>query len=448
MSEWRKFKLAECVTLLSGGTPSKVCREYWGGFVPWVSAKDMKSFWIYDTEDRLTDLGAQNASKLVPPGTTLMLIRGMTLHNDVPVCRVQKVSAFNQDVKAVSAKGPLLPELLPHLLVAIKPKLLAAVDAAGHGTGRLQTDTLLNIDVDLPNIETQKKIAELADAIEQEIELNRQINQTLEQMAQAIFKAWFVDFEPVKAKINAKAEGRDPERAAMCSISGKNSVEVDQLPIEQRQQLAATAALFPDELVELKLGLIPKGWTFLPLDSIAVFLNGLALQKFPPESPSEWMPVIKIAQLKKGDTTGADRASAKLNPEYVVDDGDVLFSWSGSLEVDIWTGGKGALNQHLFKVASKQYPKWFYYQWTKEHLANFKAIAAGKAVTMGHIQRKHLTEALCAAPSNDILDGLDTVFTPLLNQLINNRIQARTITKLRDFLLPKLLSGELENLHG
>lgn len=303
--------------------------------------------------------------------------------------------------------------------------------------------------VKVPPLPIQRAIARVLGDLDDKIELNRQINQTLEQIAQTIFKSWFVDFEPVKAKIEAKAAGRDPERAAMCVISGlcpigyKLEPELDQLPPEQRQQLAATAALFPDELEELELGLIPKGWEVKPLDQIANYLNGLALQKFPPESGTEWLPVIKISQLKKGDTDGADRASSKLNPEYVINDGDVLFSWSGSLEVDVWCGGPGALNQHLFKVASDDYPKWFYLLWTKHHLEHFKAIAAGKAVTIGHIQRKHLTEALCAAPLVSNVEQFGAFIAPLLEQKISNRKALRTLAALRDTLLPKLLSGEL-----
>ena len=94
--------------------------------------------------------------------------------------------------------------------------------------------------------------------------------------------------------------------------------------------------------------------------------------------------------------------SVHIKPEYVVVDSDVLFSWSGSLEVEVWSGGRGALNQHLFKVASDKVPKWFYYFATRHHLPNFRAIAADKATTMGHIQRKHLTEARIAVAPPEV----------------------------------------------
>ena len=136
-SEWLECTLGDCITLRSGGTPSKSNPEYWGGEIPWVSAKDMKSFWVNDSEDKLTVLGAKAATRLVEPGSTLLLVRGMTLHKDIPVCRVRQTSAFNQDVKAVVAKGKLQPSYMPHLLVALKPRLLASVDSAGHGTERV-----------------------------------------------------------------------------------------------------------------------------------------------------------------------------------------------------------------------------------------------------------------------------------------------------------------------
>jgi type I restriction enzyme S subunit len=195
-------------------------------------------------------------------------------------------------------------------------------------------------------------IVTLLEALEGKIELNRQISETLEELARALFKSWFVDFDPVRAK----AEGRDTN-----------------LP----QPLAN---LFPDSFETRDDCEAPAGWTVVGLDEVARFLNGLAMQKFTPEGGRS-LPVIKIAQLRSGSTAGADEASAELDPDYIVNDGDVLFSWSGSLECVVWTGGRGALNQHLFKVTSSQFPKWFYYLWIQQHLENFRHIAASKATT-------------------------------------------------------------------
>lgn len=260
-----------------------------------------------------------------------------------------------------------------------------------------------------------KEISDFLNILELRARLLRETNKTLESIAQAIFKSWFVDFDPVHAKM----EGRQPEG-------------MDE----------ATAALFPDSFEESELGLIPRGWQVKNLDKVANYLNGLALQKFPPTGTND-LPVIKIAQLRKGDVNGADLATGSIKQEYIVHDGDVLFSWSGSLEVEIWCGGDGALNQHLFKVTSNQYPKWFYYLWTKHHLSSFRQIAASKATTMGHIQRKHLSDAMATVPCTKLLDEANKVFAPMIDLQIENALRMRNLSAIRDLLLPRLISGQL-----
>ncbi|MFQ2637088.1 restriction endonuclease subunit S [Aeromonas caviae] len=277
------------------------------------------------------------------------------------------------------------------------------------------------LELDVPPKHEQLAISRILGTLDDKIELNRRQNETLEAMARALFKAWFVDFEPVRAKL----EGR-----------WQRGQSLPGLP-------AHLYDLFPDRLVESELGEIPEGWEMRSLDSIANYLNGLALQKFPPEGDDEFLPVIKIAQLRAGNTNGADRASARIKPEYVVVDGDVLFSWSGSLEVEVWNGGRGALNQHLFKVTSNTVPKWFYFFATRHHLQSFRAIAADKATTMGHIQRKHLTDARVAVASPEGMKKFDIAIAPLFDQLVSNAQQSRSLAQLRDTLLPKLISGEL-----
>ena len=270
-------------------------------------------------------------------------------------------------------------------------------------------------EISIPPITSQRNITSVLNALENRIFLLRETNATLEAIAQALFKSWFVDFDPVRAKM----EGRAPEG-------------MDE----------ATAALFPDALEESELGWVPKGWQICALDEIATYLNGLALQKFPPTGTDD-LPVIKIAQLRKGDTAGADRAARSLKQDYVIQNGDVLFSWSGSLEVEIWCGGEGALNQHLFKVTSSRYPKWFYYFWTRHHLEHFRQVAASKATTMGHIQRSHLSAAKVSVPSLEVLNMGNELLEPLVNRVVENRLQAQTLSTLRDTLLPRLISGQL-----
>ena len=238
------------------------------------------------------------------------------------------------------------------------------------------------------------------------------MNETLEEMARAIFKSWFVDFDPV----HAKAAGNAP-------------AHMD----------ADTAALFPSSFGDDGL---PEGWVNRPLDEIAEFLNGAAMQKFPSEG-REFLPVIKIAELRSGLSSNTNRASLNVPEKYVISDGDVLFAWSGSLMQKVWTEGKGALNQHLFKVTSDNYQKWFFFYWIDHHMKWFQSIAASKATTMGHIQRKHLSEAEVCVPNESIMNCASDVISPLLEKQTQNSIESRTLAELRDTLLPKLMSGEI-----
>ncbi|EAB2313510.1 restriction endonuclease [Salmonella enterica subsp. enterica] len=299
------------------------------------------------------------------------------------------------------------------------------------------------------SLDKQHKIVEIIGSIVDKIRVSKAINQTLEQMAQALFKSWFVDFEPVKAKIAVLEAGgsqEDATLAAMTAISGKDA---DALAVferehpEQYAELKATAELFPSAMQDSELGKIPEGWSIKPLDGIATYQNGLALQKFRPENENDFLPVVKIAQLKKGFSDGEEKASPNIKPECIIDNGDVVFSWSGSLMVDIWCGGQAALNQHLFKVSSTKYPKWLYYKYTAHHLIEFQRIAEAKAVTMGHIKREHLSQAKCLIPSSETICAFTPFFEPVLNRVISNRLESRKLENLRDTLLPKLLSGEI-----
>ena len=272
-----------------------------------------------------------------------------------------------------------------------------------------------------PTTPVRHRIVKVLTALDDKIELNRWMNETLEAMARALFKSWFVDFEPVRAKMEGRWRPGE-------SLPGLPAYLYD---------------LFPDRLVESGLGEIPEGWEVKALDEIAIFRNGLALQKYRPQEKEEWLPVVKIAQLRSGKADSEEKATAHIPPECIINDGDVIFSWSGSLMVKIWYGGRAALNQHLFKVTSTKFPKWFFLLCVLSHLPDFQTIAAGKATTMGHIKRHHLSEAICAVPDSQLLTAADDFMTPLLEKGISAGIQSRTLVSLRDALLPKLISGRL-----
>jgi type I restriction enzyme S subunit len=252
----------------------------------------------------------------------------------------------------------------------------------------------------LPNLDNQRKIVSVIKSLDDKIEVNRRINDNLEQQAQALFKSWFVDFEPFK----------------------------DQ------------------PFVESELGMIPQGWRVESLSSIADYVNGLAMQKYRPEGGEKGLPVLKIKELGQGnvDDSSESCSPSLIGEKYIINDGDIIFSWSGTLMVKIWCGGKCGLNQHLFVVNPKDYPKWFVYHWTKYHLDNFIRIAKDKAVTMGHIKRGELDKAKTVIPDNENMQKVDALMKPIFDQMIANELESRRLAELRDTLLPKLMSGELK----
>lgn len=350
-----------------------------------------------------------DAKKVSLPNDLLFCVRGSTGRMnwaDMPY-------AIGRGLAAIRGKDGY-PNTFVRSVIEVNLEALL-IQATGSTFPNVSRDLISSLPVPNLSQESAKVVASIVEPIDDRIAVLRETNQTLEAIAQALFKSWFVDFDPVRAK----AEGRVPEG-------------IDE----------ATAALFPDAFEETGLEVVPSGWNIESLDKVASFLNGLALQKFPPTGQGD-LPVIKIAQLRKGDTIGADLAAGSIKSEYIIKNGDVLFSWSGSLEVDIWCGGDGALNQHLFKVTSSRFEKWFYYLWTKYHLESFRQIAASKATTMGHIQRSHLTLAKVVVPSDQILAIANGLFAPLVDRIVENTLQANTLSNLRDTLLPRLISGQL-----
>ena len=206
---------------------------------------------------------------------------------------------------------------------------------------------------------------------------------------------------------------------------------------------AQAKAIFDDHFINIDA--IPAGWRKGNLLGIANYLNGLAMQKSRPQRNEIGLPVLKIKELRQGSCDdSSELCSLSIKPEYIIHDGDVIFSWSGSLLVDIWCGGICGLNQHLFKVTSDVYDKWFYYLWTAHHLARFIAIAADKATTMGHIKREELAKAEVLIPCEKDYTSLNSIMQPIFELIISNRIESRKLAALRDELLPKLMSGEVD----
>ena len=256
----------------------------------------------------------------------------------------------------------------------------------GSTRGNINAQTFGNMEIPLPERKQQDYLVSILEPIDEKIKNNKQVNDNLYAQAKAIFDNHFINIDA-----------------------------------------------------------IPAGWRKGNLLDIANYLNGLAMQKFRPQGNEIGLPVLKIKELRQGSCDdSSELCSLRIKPEYIIHDGDVIFSWSGSLLVDIWCGGTCGLNQHLFKVTSDIYDKWFYYLWTAHHLARFIAIAADKATTMGHIKREELAKAEVLIPCEEDYTSLTSIMQPIFELIISNRIEARKLAALRDELLPKLMSGEID----
>lgn len=258
--------------------------------------------------------------------------------------------------------------------------------AVGATMPSINTKLLGEVVVTFPELEQQKRISGILSAIDSKNEVNQKINDNLYAQVKAIFSENF-----------------------------------------------------------LNLDFLPDGWKTGNLLDIADYLNGLAMQKYRPKDGETGLPVLKIKELRQGICdANSELCSPSIKSEYIIHDGDIIFSWSGSLLVDIWCGGTCGLNQHLFKVTSNNYDKWFYYLWTAHHLDRFIAVAADKATTMGHIKREELEKAEVIIPSKCDYKRISTLIKPLFDLIISNRIENRKLTALRNTLLPKIMSGEID----
>lgn len=287
--------------------------------------------------------------------------------------------------KIINIKN-VLPEYLYYYLISsfgqdeIRKGIVGAVQP------KLPLKNVQDISIFYPSIKEQERIVNILSSVDEKIEMNNAINNNLEQQAQAIFANEF-----------------------------------------------------------LSLDTLPEGWKQASLIDIADYLNGLAMQKYRPTADESGIPVLKIKELRQGCCDdNSELCSPSIKSDYIIHDGDVIFSWSGSLLVDLWCGGICGLNQHLFKVTSSKYDKWFYYAWTKHHLDRFVAVAADKATTMGHIKRDELAKAEVLIPNEADYNRIGALLQPIYEMIISNRIENKKLAATRDTLLPKLMNGEID----
>ena len=274
----------------------------------------------------------------------------------------------------------------------------------------LTIDFLKTVKITLPSLDNQRKLISVLKSIDKKLKTNNQINQELETMAKTFYDYWFVQFD-------FPDQNGKPYKS-----SGGKMVYHPELKRE-----------------------IPEGWGVDSLWNIANFYNGLAMQKYRPDTnEDDYLPVIKIREMMNGFSKDTEKARLDIPTEAIVERGDILFSWSATLEVIIWGKERGALNQHIFKVTSDTYPKSFIYFELKSYLKVFKAIAELRKTTMGHITQDHLKQAKIVVPPIDLISKLDAKLQPIMlkQQMLEN--QNQELTQLRDWLLPMLMNGQVK----
>lgn len=277
------------------------------------------------------------------------------------------------------------------------------------------------VEIPLLPEKTQIEIGRIISLFDDKIEINQTMNQTLEEIAKAIFKSWFVDFDPVRAKAEGRPTGLPPE----------------------------ISDLFPEELVDSEIGKIPKDWELKPIYDLGDYINGAAYKKFEPNKQGLGLPIIKIAELKSGITEQTGFSTVDMDKKYLVQKKDILFSWSGnpdtSIDTFVWQRKDSWLNQHIFKVVPKDgFPRSFLLQLLKSKKPIFTEIARNKQTTgLGHVTVKDLKEMQIALPALHSFDFIMKMFSNLQEKVFINEQENICLSELRDTLLPKLISGEL-----
>ncbi|MEG1031983.1 MAG: restriction endonuclease subunit S [Acinetobacter sp.] len=286
----------------------------------------------------------------------------------------------------------------------------------------------------------QKQIVKILSDLDDKIQLNNQINRTLESIAQAIFKSWFIDFDPVRAKIEARQEGKDPVLAAMCVISGKSEAELRQMAKEDFAELQATAALFPDELVESELGDVPKGWEYKKLKDLCRVINGRAYKNT--EFKEEGIPIVRIQNLTGGGKTVF--SDLDLPQDKLIEKEDFIYAWSATFGPYIWRGPKSIYHYHIWKMDVDEtiISRYFLYLTMFRKTESMKSAGTGSIFT-------HLTKVIME--SQDVLiadNAINMLFKDRIDKIFKlislNSDEIKNLENIRDTLLPKLLSGELD----
>ncbi|GBR07103.1 restriction endonuclease subunit S [Asaia siamensis] len=413
----RHVPLSSIATFASGGTPAKTEPSYWNGSIKWLTPKDMP-FWDGQTADRVSELALGKGTRLAPAGSIFIAVRGMSLHTEIRILHSKEALAFNQDIKAINASKSVNQKFLYYCLQAQKDYLLSCVEAAGHGTGRLPSDRLKSVPIlDIDRFE-QDRLASLFSCLDDKIDLNRQMNETLEAMARALFKDWFVDFGPTRAKMAG-----------------------------QKPYLAQDIwDLFPDRLDDKGK---PEGWVISQIGNEATIVGGSTPST---AEPSFWDGFHAWATPK--DLSGLSSPVISKTVRTITDNGlscissgllpagSVLLSSRAPVGYTAITTIPMAINQGFIGViCNKIISPPFVLFWMKESMDLIVQHANGS--TFQEISKKNFRPLPLIKPAVELLQKYSAIVQPLIDKIIQNEAESKALAQMRDLLLPKLMSGEI-----
>ena len=432
MSNWKVMKLSEVATIVGGGTPSSSKSEYFeNGNIPWITPKDLSGYnkrYISKGERNITELGLKNSSaKLLPKNTVLLTSRA-------PIGYVTIASneiSTNQGFKSLVLNDSHIPEFFYYLLKNNVHILESR--ATGSTFKEISGQILKDTELSIPTPDIQQKIVDILSPLDDKIELNTQINQTLEQIAQALFKSWFVDFDPVRAKVQALSDGMSLEQAelaAMQAISGKTAEELTALSQTQPDryaELAETAKAFPCEMVEVDGVEVPKGWEVKRIDEV--------IQKIPVGKKYSSKTAFSeglVPILDQGRSGVIGYHNNKPGVKASIEDPIIVFA-NHTCYMRLISYDFSAI-QNVFAFKGKECNLYWLYLATlrKQEFVEYK----------GHFPDFLIKEII--VPPEKLTELFGKYVKESLSKIFINDRENSNLAKIRDLLLPKLLNGEIQ----
>ena len=395
MSEWKKVKLGEiCERVTSGGTPKANVSSYYNPpTIPWLKTKEVNYCRITETENYISEEGLKNSSaKLISPNSVIIAMYGQgdtagrIAINKIPLATNQACCNLTID------KSKADYEFIYYQLCTLYDKLVSL--KAGAAQPNLNARIIKNLEIIMPSLPIQHRIANILSRYDSLIENYQKQIKLLEEAAQRLYKEWFIDLH------------------------------------------------FPGHENTNIVDGVPEGWEKKPISQLGEYLNGFAFK------PSDWQksgkPIIKIKEMGNGVSNDTPRNNGERVPaKYLVKAGDLLFSWSATLMVIVWSGEEGWLNQHLFKVTpSKGIEREFLLQSISNTIEEFQNLTTGS--TMKHIQRNKLDQVFVNVPNDEIMKRYSSIAEKKRTEILHLSSQIRLLSEARDRLLPKLMGGEIK----